>query len=65
MTDECIQIMGGMGFMKVQNTSLPRPAAVGQEEEAARPAGAYYLSSPVVGAWGRACAPRSSHLPDL
>lgn len=23
MTDECIQIMGGMGFMKVRDGSLP------------------------------------------
>lgn len=29
MTDECIQIMGGMGFMKVREGSLPLGAAVG------------------------------------
>lgn len=31
MTDECIQIMGGMGFMKVQDGSLPVGAAGGLE----------------------------------
>ena len=29
MTDECIQIMGGMGFMKVQDGFLPLVATVG------------------------------------
>lgn len=29
MTDECIQIMGGMGFMKVRDGSLPLEATVG------------------------------------
>lgn len=34
MTDECIQVMGGMGFMKVQEASLLGGAA-GREEQAA------------------------------
>lgn len=29
MTDECIQIMGGMGFMKVHDGFLPLVATVG------------------------------------
>lgn len=66
MTDECIQIMGGMGFMKVQDGSLPGAATIGLGEVGRHiSAGAYDLSSPVLGAWGRTRAPRSSYLPDL
>lgn len=58
--------MGGMGFMKVQDGSLPGVAVVelggvGRHISA----GVYDLSSSILGAWSRTRAPRSSHLPDL
>lgn len=62
MADECIQIMGGMGFMKVQ--SIPRQGGhlfrvdrhISTEVS---------VSSCVPGTRGGACAPRYSNLPDL
>lgn len=66
VTDECIQIMGGMGFMKVRNGALPGVAATATAgtggRRLARPCG---LASPVAGAWSGTRSPRSSHFPDL
>lgn len=66
VTDECIQIMGGMGFMKVRDGALPGAATAGAGgaggRRSARPC---VLASPTAGTWGRARSPRPSHFPDL
>lgn len=65
VTDECIQIMGGMGFMKVQAGSVPRVAPAGTAGWVGAPRQRRVFCLPLAGAWGGACSPRSSHLPDL